>query len=181
MLSKIYPDEYSGSRAQSNVSSIAFAGTVVGQLTFGYVADRYTRKLAMTVSAVILIVFAALCTGSYGAGGSVDGLFTMLVVCRFFLGIGIGGEYPAGSVAAAEATGEVKKGTRNRWFILFTNFSIDVGFVVAAFVPLVWLWILGTERHDLMVNVRSSPLPPFPSAGWPSGMTDANDVVHSGE
>ncbi|KAI5852141.1 major facilitator superfamily domain-containing protein [Tricharina praecox] len=165
MLSTIYPDEYTGSKAQSNVSSIAFAGTVVGQLAFGYVADHYTRKLAMTISAVILIVFAALCTGSYGAGGSVDGLFTMLVVCRFFLGIGIGGEYPAGSVAAAEATGEVKKGTRNRWFILFTNFSIDVGFVVAAFVPLVWLWILGTERHDLMINWRVSLglgiLPPF--------------------
>ena len=79
MLSKIYPDEYKGSRAQSNVSSIAFAGTVVGQLLFGYVADRYTRKLAMTISAVILIVMAALCAGSYGAGGSVEGLFTMLV------------------------------------------------------------------------------------------------------
>lgn len=79
MLGKIYPDEYKGSRAQSNVSSIAFAGTVVGQLLFGYVADRYSRKLAMTISAVILIVMAALCTGSYGAGGSAEGLFTMLV------------------------------------------------------------------------------------------------------
>lgn len=75
------------------------------------------------------------------------------VVCRFFLGIGIGGEYPAGSVAAAEATTEVKSGTRNRWFILFTNFSIDVGFVVAALVPLVFLAILGTDRRALMINV----------------------------
>lgn len=75
------------------------------------------------------------------------------VVCRFFLGIGIGGEYPAGSVAAAEATTEVKSGTRNRWFILFTNFSIDVGFVVAALVPLVFLGILGTDRRALMINV----------------------------
>jgi MFS family permease len=82
MLAKIYPNEYKGSRAQSNVSSIAFAGTVIGQLVFGYMADRYTRKLAMTVSAAILIVMAALCTGSYGAGGSVEGLFTMLV-CIF--------------------------------------------------------------------------------------------------
>jgi MFS family permease len=153
MLARIYPKEYENSSARSNVSSIAFAGTVIGQLLFGYIADRYTRKLAMTVSAGILILMAALCTASYGAKGSVEGLITMLVVCRFFLGIGIGGEYPAGSVAAAEATSEVKSGTRNRWFILFTNFAIDVGFVVAAFVPLVFVWILGQSRHALMINV----------------------------
>ncbi|KAI5818936.1 major facilitator superfamily domain-containing protein [Pyronema omphalodes] len=165
MLSRIYPKEYENSSARSNVSSIAFAGTVIGQLLFGYIADRYTRKLAMTVSAGILILMAALCTASYGAKGSVEGLITMLVVCRFFLGIGIGGEYPAGSVAAAEATSEVKSGTRNRWFILFTNFAIDVGFVVAAFVPLVFVWILGQSRHALMINWRVSLglgiIPPF--------------------
>lgn len=29
----------------------------------------------------------------------------------------------------------MKKGTRNRWFILFTNSMIDFGFVIGAFVP----------------------------------------------
>ncbi len=45
------------------------------------------------------------------------------------------GEYPAGSVGCAEATGELKSGTRHRWFILFTNSMIDFGFVIGAFVP----------------------------------------------
>lgn len=56
---------------------------------------------------------------------------------RFFVGVGIGGEYPAGSVGCAESSGELKAGTRNRWFILFTNSAIDVGFVIGAFVPYV--------------------------------------------
>ncbi len=47
------------------------------------------------------------------------------------------GEYPAGSVSCAESTGELKGGTRNRWFILFTNSLIDWGFVIGAFVPYV--------------------------------------------
>lgn len=47
------------------------------------------------------------------------------------------GEYPAGSVSCAESTGELKGGTRNRWFILFTNCMIDWGFVIGAFVPYV--------------------------------------------
>lgn len=41
------------------------------------------------------------------------------------VGIGIGGEYPAGSVGCAESTGELKKGSRNLWFIMFTNTMID--------------------------------------------------------
>ncbi|KAA8903442.1 major facilitator superfamily domain-containing protein [Sphaerosporella brunnea] len=162
MLSVLYPHEYKNSSASRNVSSIAFAGTVVGQLIFGYLADNYSRKFAMTLSATLLIVFAALCTGSYG-GGTPYGIFTMLTVCRFFLGIGIGGEYPAGSVAAAEATGEIAKGTRNRWFIFFTNVAIDVGFVVSAFVPLLFIWILGEDhlRANWRVSLGLGVVPPF--------------------
>ena len=68
-------------------------------------------------------------------------MLQILIAWRFFVGIGIGGECkhsrkyshvcyaernmlifdtldPAGSVGAAESTGELKSGTRNRWFIL---------------------------------------------------------------
>ena len=134
MLQKIYGTEYSKSAAQSNVSSITFAGTVVGMLIFGFTSDRWSRKWSLFLSTILLIIFAALCAGSYGAGGSAGGLFVALTAYRFFLGIGIGGEYPAGSVGCAESSAELKAGTRNRWFILFTNVQIDVGFVVAAIV-----------------------------------------------
>lgn len=64
-------------------------------------------------------------------------MLSALAAYRFLLGIGIGGEYPAGSVGCSESTGELESGTRNRWFIWFTNLAIDAGFVVAAFVPMV--------------------------------------------
>ncbi|KAF4260771.1 hypothetical protein CNMCM8812_001936 [Aspergillus fumigatus] len=146
MLSKIYPDTYKNSPASRNVSSIVFAGTVLGQLIFGYVSDHWSRKWALMVSTVILIIFSALSAGSYGAHGSQAGLFAALTAYRFFLGVGIGGEYPAGSVAAAESTGELKSGHRNRWFIMFTNFQIDFGFVVSSFVAMI-LMLIFTENH----------------------------------
>lgn len=127
MLNKIYPDTYANSSAQNNVSSITFAGTVVGMLFFGYTSDHLSRKWSLMASTLIIILFAILGTASYGAGGSAGGLFAALTAYRFFLGIGIGGEYPAGSVGCAESTGELKSGTRNRWFILFTNVQIDLG------------------------------------------------------
>jgi len=82
-----------------------------------------------------------------------EGIFTALVAWRFLVGIGIGsvlhvtlanaladsfcsGEYPAGSVGCAEASGEMKVGHRNRWFIMFTNVQIDFGFVLGSFIPM---------------------------------------------
>jgi MFS family permease len=146
MLARIYPDAYKASSAQANVASITFAGTVLGMLFFGYTSDHYSRKWSLFVSTIIIILFATLGTGSYGAGGSPTGLLAALVAYRFFLGIGIGGEYPAGSVGCAESTGELKSGSRNKWFILFTNVQIDIAFLVAAIVATVVVAITG-ENH----------------------------------
>ena len=88
MLSRIYPDAYAGSSAQANVASITFAGTVLGMLFFGYTSDHFSRKWSLFVSTIIIILFAALGAGSYGAGGSPSGLLAALVAYRFFLGIG---------------------------------------------------------------------------------------------
>ncbi|KAF2713402.1 MFS general substrate transporter [Pleomassaria siparia CBS 279.74] len=146
MLKTIYPDSYKNSSAQANISSITFAGTVLGMLFFGYTSDHYSRKWSLFVSTIIIIVFAALGAGSYGAGGSATGLLAALAAYRFFLGIGIGGEYPAGSVGCAESTGELKEGTRNKWFILFTNVQIDLAFFISAIVATVVVLITG-ENH----------------------------------
>ncbi|OAA68033.1 major facilitator superfamily transporter phospholipid transporter [Niveomyces insectorum RCEF 264] len=136
VLTKEYGDTWSNSRAASVVSAIVFAGTVVGQLGFGYLADRWSRTNSLLISTVILFVFTALAAGSYYHGEPI-GMFNMLAAWRFFVGIGIGGEYPAGSVGCAESTGEVRSGWRHFMFIMFTNSIIDVGFVIGAFVPYV--------------------------------------------
>lgn len=146
VLKRLYGKEYSESRKSQILPAIVFVGTVVGMLVFGYVADYHSRKLGMVISTLILILFTILCAGSWGAGGkkNMDGMLAALITYRFFMGIGLGGEYPAGSVACAEASAIMGRGTRNRWFILFTNFMIDFGFVCSAFVPCVLWWIF----HD---------------------------------
>ncbi|RKU49260.1 hypothetical protein DL546_009672 [Coniochaeta pulveracea] len=131
-----YGDLYTTSNAKKYVSDIAFVGTVVGQLLFGFLSDYWSRTNSLLISTVILIIFTALAAGSYYHGDAV-GMFNILTAWRFFVGIGIGGEYPSGSVGCAESTGELKQGSRNRWFILFTNSMIDWGFVIGAFVPYV--------------------------------------------
>ncbi|KAL0938546.1 major facilitator superfamily transporter [Colletotrichum truncatum] len=136
VLALQYGDLYKTSNAKKYVGDIAFAGTVVGQLAFGWLADHWSRTNSLLVSTIILLVFTALAAGSYYHGDAV-GMFNILAAWRFFVGIGIGGEYPAGSVGCAESTGELKSGSRNLWFIMFTNTMIDWGFVIGAFVPYV--------------------------------------------
>jgi len=96
----------------------------------------------------IVALFSLLSAASRGAGGSITGTLAALSAFRFLLGIGVGAEYPCGSVAAAEQSeGEgIAKNAQHRWFALATNTMIDFGFVVAAFVPLVLLWIF-KENH----------------------------------
>ncbi|THH01037.1 hypothetical protein EW145_g6988 [Phellinidium pouzarii] len=130
------------------VNSLIFAGTVVGMLVFGVLSDRVGRKFGMMTATVIVFLFSGLSAASSGAHHSLHGLLSMLSACRFLLGIGIGAEYPCGSVAASEQTEEegISKNAQNRWFALATNSMIDFGFVVASFVPLVLFWIFG-DNH----------------------------------
>jgi len=148
ILGRIYPEEYGKNHYSELFSGMAYLGTILGMLFFGYFVDRYGRKYGMLTSSCIMIVGSALCASAKGAGGSISGMFAALIVYRFITGIGIGGEYPSGSVASSEATAEdgISSRVQHMLFTLSTNTMIDVGFVVAAFVPLVLLWIFG-ESH----------------------------------
>ena len=44
-LKILYGDEFTKSNTISNIGSIGFVGTVVGQLSFGYISDRVARKV----------------------------------------------------------------------------------------------------------------------------------------
>lgn len=165
-LAQIYGDQYSNSNAIQNVSSIAFVGIVLGQLSFGYIADYYSRRLAMLMGNIILIVFSILAAGAWGVGTTTTqagGIFAAITAYRFFLGVGIGSEYPAGSTAAAEASALLPAKRRNRWFVWFTNFMIDWGFVIAAVVPLVLICIFGEHRLQWVwrLTMGLGAIPPF--------------------
>ncbi|CCC09880.1 unnamed protein product [Sordaria macrospora k-hell] len=137
ILDREYEDIWKSSNAKKYVGDIAFAGTVVGMLLFGYLSDKWSRTNSLLVSTIILIAFAALAAGSYYKGDTV-GMFNILTAWRFFVSRRRHRRrIPRRLRRRAENTGELKSGQRNMWFILFTNSMIDWGFVIGAFVPYV--------------------------------------------
>lgn len=85
----------------SAVSGASLAGAIVGQLAFGLIADRYGRRLVFVSTAMLICVFSGL---SAVARPDFLGLslYSWLIVFRFFVGMGIGGEYPLSAASTAE-------------------------------------------------------------------------------
>ena len=84
------------------VTGSAILAAFFGALFFGRIADMIGRKAVYTVVALIMIVGAiasALATG-----------FVFLVVARFVLGLGIGGDYPVSAVLMSEYANRKDRG-----------------------------------------------------------------------
>lgn len=87
----------------------------------------------------IVALFSVLSAASTGSNNSVSGMLEMLCACRylvlsslsenlkviirFLLGIGVGAEYPCGSVSASEQTEQegIAKHAQHRWLVLTTS------------------------------------------------------------
>ncbi len=77
------------------VAVAAVAGAFFGALVFGQVADRIGRKGMFMVDIILFVVFSAASAAAWNPAS--------LIVFRFFLGIGIGADYPIGVSYIAES------------------------------------------------------------------------------
>ncbi|KAI1199034.1 major facilitator superfamily domain-containing protein [Nemania serpens] len=76
------------------------AGTVIGQLGFGYLADRLGRKKMYGLE-LIVIIFATIGQALASGSPSVN-IVGLIIFWRVLLGVGIGGDYPLSSIITSE-------------------------------------------------------------------------------
>ncbi|KAK9473825.1 major facilitator superfamily domain-containing protein [Dipodascopsis tothii] len=76
------------------------AGTVIGQLFFGYMADRVGRKRVYGLELIVIMV-ATLAQALSGHSQSLN-IIGVLCFWRVIMGIGIGGDYPLSSIITSE-------------------------------------------------------------------------------
>ncbi|KAK3688485.1 major facilitator superfamily domain-containing protein [Podospora appendiculata] len=106
------------------------AGTVIGQLGFGSLADIVGRKRMYGLE-LIVIIFATLAQALASSSPSID-IIGVIIFWRVLMGVGIGGDYPLSSIITSEfAT------TKWRGAMMGAVFAMQgLGQLCAAFVML---------------------------------------------
>lgn len=105
--------------------SIAFFARPVGAVLFGHFGDRVGRK-ATLVAALLTMGLATVTIGllpTYAVAG-VWAPF-LLAMCRFFQGLGLGGEWGGAVLLATENAPQSKKA----WFGMFPQLGAPIGFL----------------------------------------------------
>jgi len=122
------PDTLGLSASQVGLSASAYiAGAVLGALYFGRLADCYGRKRLFLVTLAVYLVATLATAFTWN--------FASFAFCRFFTGVGIGGEYAAINSAIDELIPARVRGRVS----LTINGSFWVGAALGALVALILL------------------------------------------
>ncbi|HVW66560.1 MAG TPA: MFS transporter [Candidatus Peribacteraceae bacterium] len=109
------------------LGSSTLVATLIGAFTFGFIADRVGRKTVYGIEAGIMALGALACAFAPN--------FAWLLVFRFILGIGIGGDYPVSGVIMSEYSNQ-----KNRGQLVGLVFSMQaLGLVIGPAVALTFL------------------------------------------
>jgi len=150
---------------KSMIASATLVGAVVGQVVFGVLGDWIGRRWTFLVTCV-LIVLGAFLSGCvvWTEPGSTFPLVTQLAMCRFLLGIGVGGEYPLAATIAAEGAPPGQRGrfiaavfSMQGWGMLLSCLLVLA--MLAAEAPLEWIWrsvlMFGAIPSAAVIFIRS--------------------------
>lgn len=141
------------------VGSAAVVGMLLGSLIFGNLTDRFGRRTMYLLDLMFFVVFALLAAVSQN--------MAELIIFRFFLGIGLGADYPISSTLTAEFAPR-----RRRGVLMVTTIGFwVVGAIVSYFVSLLllhtgpdaWRWMLASGAVPAILVIwgrRSIPESP---------------------
>ncbi|EMD33996.1 hypothetical protein CERSUDRAFT_159380 [Gelatoporia subvermispora B] len=95
------------------------AGTIIGQLLFGWLGDVLGRKRIYGLELTIMIVATfgqTICASGYAVN-----VINLLIMWRLIMGIGVGGDYPLSSVISAEFSSVKIRG--RLMAVVFSNYG----------------------------------------------------------
>ncbi|GER56947.1 phosphate transporter 1 [Striga asiatica] len=114
---------------QSAVNGVAFCGTLTGQLFFGWLGDRLGRKRVYGIT-LTLMVLCSIASG-LSFGHHPKSVMSTLCFFRFWLGFGIGGDYPLSATIMSEYANKKTRGAFIAAVFAMQGFGILAGGAVA--------------------------------------------------
>ncbi|KAG8373165.1 hypothetical protein BUALT_Bualt12G0142700 [Buddleja alternifolia] len=116
----------------SSVTGVALVGTLAGQLFFGWLGDKMGRKKVYGVTLILMIVCSLASGLSFGKNPR--GVMTTLCFFRFWLGFGIGGDYPLSATIMSEYANKRTRGAFIAAVFAMQGFGILTSGIVALIV-----------------------------------------------
>ncbi|KAJ5908475.1 major facilitator superfamily domain-containing protein [Penicillium taxi] len=102
LLAFLYWPDRTDSLPELYINVATLSGSVIGQLLFGWLTDRLGRRKMYGLE-LVLVIFATLGMAQASTGIHQNmNILSWIVFYRFFLGLGIGAEYPLSAVITAE-------------------------------------------------------------------------------
>ena len=119
------------SNIRTTLLCATLAGSIVGMLVFGVLGDWLGRK-RMYGWLLVIIIWATwgLAASAEGADKSMN-ITAWLFVWRFFMGIGIGGDYPLSAIITSEFAPTKHRSTMLAWVFFMQPLGQFTGTVVA--------------------------------------------------
>ncbi|KAL6342881.1 hypothetical protein AAG906_016900 [Vitis piasezkii] len=108
------------------VNGVALCGTLAGQLFFGWLGDKMGRKSVYGITLILMVVCSVASGLSFG--NERKGVMATLCFFRFWLGFGIGGDYPLSATIMSEYANKKTRGPSSLQFSLIVSAAFDHSF-----------------------------------------------------
>jgi len=114
------------------VNGVAFCGTLSGQLFFGWLGDKMGRKRVYGMTLMMMVI----CSIGSGLsfGHSAKSVMATLCFFRFWLGFGIGGDYPLSATIMSEYSNKKTRGAFIAAVFAMQGFGILAGGIFAIII-----------------------------------------------
>ncbi|KAK8446775.1 hypothetical protein SEVIR_9G542800v4 [Setaria viridis] len=114
------------------VNGVALCGTLAGQLFFGWLGDKLGRKSVYGFTLILMVLCSVASALSFGH--TAQGVIGTLCFFRFWLGFGIGGDYPLSATIMSEYANKKTRGAFIAAVFAMQGFGILFGTIVALLV-----------------------------------------------
>lgn len=85
---------------QGASTAAIFIGSIVGQLSLGFLGDLFSRNAALSWTMFIALTSTVITAAA--SIGSPESIYAVIITFRFVLGVGLGGVYPLSATKASE-------------------------------------------------------------------------------
>ncbi|KAK3417319.1 probable inorganic phosphate transporter 1-3 [Eucalyptus grandis] len=128
------------------VNGVALVGTLAGQLFFGWLGDKLGRKRVYGLT--LALMFVCSIASGLSLGNDSKAVMTTLCFFRFWLGFGIGGDYPLSATIMSEYANKKTRGAFIAAVFAMQGFGILFGGIVALIVSAAFNGKYGAPRYS---------------------------------